>query len=440
MDKETFLKAFFQALSSVGIDYFVFGEYSHLPQDTGESDVDIYVDHSGLEAVDRIICNLSSIHSICIASFYKNYHAHHFRLQTMTWGVQIDLEDFKYKGIDYYPLPLLREWVIDYHGIKVLEHQKGYCLDFFKEILHNGKAKDKYIKGFVDEVKTNRDYYQQEIFSFYGEKATQFLFSNLNIDDIKSKSKELQNILQKNLYKGKLISVMIALIKKMGRICQKRPGYVIVIEGTDGSGKSTIINAITPILNEGFHNSVIYKHLRPHAIPDMGILLRKRNAADYADVCTNPHNNKVSGFYGSLVRWLYYLVDYSLGYVRVVWPKIHTRSYVFIFDRYYYDYYIDPKRLRVNLPKWILRLGEWIIPNPDLILSLGGNPEKIYSRKPETSFEEVCRQVTGLKQFCSKRSNAVWIDTTTTLDESVNKTMSAILSVMKKRFNNVVAK
>ena len=41
------------------------------------------------------------------------------------------------------------------------------------------------------------------------------------------------------------------------------------------------------------------------------------------------------------------------------------------------------------------------IPKPDIILCLGGDPEKIYNRKPETSLEEVTRQTSALKDFCN---------------------------------------
>jgi N-acylglucosamine 2-epimerase len=51
-------------------------------------------------------------------------------------------------------------------------------------------------------------------------------------------------------------------------------------------------------------------------------------------------------------------------------------------------------------------------PAPDLILCLGGDPEKIYAGKPETSLEEVQRQMSALKKFCADNHKAVWIDTT----------------------------
>jgi orotate phosphoribosyltransferase-like protein len=76
------------------------------------------------------------------------------------------------------------------------------------------------------------------------------------------------------------------------------------------------------------------------------------------------------------------------------------------------------------------------VPAPDLTICLGGDPEKIYARKPETSLEEVKRQTEVLKEFASTHKKAVWVDTTTTPEESIKAAMDAIVKMMSKRFAN----
>ena len=39
-----------------------------------------------------------------------------------------------------------------------------------------------------------------------------------------------------------------------------------------------------------------------------------------------------------------------------------------------------------------------------------------------------------LKEFCDKRKNAVWIDTTVKPEESIEAAMQAITAMMSKRF------
>ena len=90
--------------------------------------------------------------------------------------------------------------------------------------------------------------------------------------------------------------------------------------------------------------------------------------------------------------------------------------------------------MRISLPKKLMGIVFWIVPQPRLILCLGGDPEEIYARKPETSLEEVQRQVQALKKLCDVNRRAVWVDTGCTLDESKNKALVAILASMSSRY------
>ena len=155
-------------------------------------------------------------------------------------------------------------------------------------------------------------------------------------------------------------------------------------------------------------------------------------------VVSAPHAGKKAGPVGSLICWCYYLPDYWLGYWRKVWPLVATCSAVQIFDRYYYDYYIDQRRFGIHLPHWLVRLGGCLVPTPDVILCLGGNPEAIYARKPETSLGEVTRQTEALKNFCRRQKHAVWVDTTTSQEESIAAAKAAVLKAMSTRFSQVL--
>ena len=438
MTKKDFLTSFFLTLDSEDIDYFVYGEYRSLPKDTGESDIDIIVSDRDKVRVEDIMKTIIVNCELDLVSFYANTNAKFYRyLSSCGWGVQIDVLEggLFYRGIAYYPYIDLSRFVTIYNGIKVLDINKGFYIDYIKEIIHNGRAKEKYRNVFLEQLRNNNDECKSEIEQRYSEDAWNLIKVNDSIDGLNHIGKELQKIIKKKLFKGNILKLIKSQIFVARRLFQKRPGYVICILGTDGSGKSTIIDAITLILNEGFHNGVVYNHLRPNLIPDLGILLGKKEKQEVEVVNSDPHSLMPSGFLGSIIRWGYYMIDYTVGYFKNVWSVIHTKSKVFIFDRYYYDYYIDQLRTRTSLPQWILKIGELFVPQPDLILCLGGDSEKIYKRKPETSLEEVDRQNKVLKRFCDNRKDAVWIDTTTTKEESINASYLAILDMMKKRFN-----
>jgi thymidylate kinase len=206
---------------------------------------------------------------------------------------------------------------------------------------------------------------------------------------------------------------------------------VVACIGTDGSGKSTIINHITPLIKKKFNCNLYYEHMRPNYLPSIADLFGKENNHN---VVNNPHDSSVSGFFGSLLRWSYYFLDYSLGYYFKIKKRKSKNQDFWIFDRYYYDYLIDPRRARIKLPQWIIKLGQFLIPEPDLILCLGTDAIAIHNRKPELTLQEVERQVRALKKFSQSHKKALWIDTGKDIESSVNDAMEAIINMIAKRF------
>ena len=150
----------------------------------------------------------------------------------------------------------------------------------------------------------------------------------------------------------------------------------------------------------------------------------------------NPHELKSSGIIGSLLRLFYYSFDYIFGYVIKVYPVIVKKSSIWIFDRYYYDYMIDPKRARLSLPSWIINSMNLLIPKPDLILCFGANPKVIFDRKPELPLAEIEKQVNKLRIFAKNNNNAVWIDTEKSIEESTNEAFITILEKMSNRYKS----
>lgn len=437
MTKEEFLTLFFSQLNINSIDYFVYGEYRNLPKSTGDSDIDIVV-RGNLDVFDTVLRKIAQKNNVVLAAFYTNPSTRFYRFITVGWGVQMDVLDngIRYLGCEYYPYHYLKNYLLDHNSIKVLSLEKGFYVDFFKEVIHNGTVKEKYVDAFLKEY-TNNKLCFDEIYNIYGKKVSLLIEKNATKNGLMQSSKLLQKLLREKVTHNQFFTILRHRCSTLFRLLKKRIGYVIVVEGTDGSGKSFVINSITPWLNEAFHKWVFYNHLRPNWLPDIAVVLGKRKKPQEGQevkVVSDPHSGKQSGFVMSLVRWGWYMLDYTLGFLKKIWLPIHSKSKVFIFDRYYYEFYLDQKRSHVKLPNWIVRVGEFFLPKPDLILCLGGDPEKIYARKPETSLKEVQRQTAVLKEFCDKRKNAVWIDTTVKPEDSIEAAMQAITAMMSKRF------
>lgn len=437
MPTNRFLQTFFDILNAGEVSYCVLRNYLHLPKSLNGSDLDILVVQKDVEKfylllndiLDRtngkIIVQYGSLAPrICIIGGKSN-----------SWyGVQIDVHAgiLPYKTSHMFSVDLVLSRARIYKGILVAHDDDAALIAFLKEILNNKKCSKKYFEIAKSSWKNNRTFYIPELAKIYDEKFVSLLSDILVGTYDQEKTFKLAQVGQNCLTKNKSTKVrnFKSRISRLYRIIHP-PGYSIAVLGTDGAGKTTVINAIREPLNEADHNALFYEHMRPNLLPNIAQLFGGKKQSGPV---TDPHAAKPSGLLGSLLRLLYYSVDYIWGYWIKIYPIMVKKSSIWIFDRYYYDYLIDPKRARINLPDWIIKSVKFFIPDPDLILCLGAEPVTIHNRKPELPLDEVMIQVRKLKKFCDNEKKAVWIDTSNSIEETVNQVMNTISNKMAERF------
>ncbi len=417
------------ALFNDSLDYVILRNFEHLPYSTGGSDLDVIIFERDLNYFFKSLRLFVIENDVKVVSVIRNRKCIKVCLLRANSGVQIDIfvDSVFYGKNEIIPKDILRDSIINHRGLKVLNPKVGSLLAFLKELLNNKDCKLKYIRALNLSFSTekvdfkylknfNSDFinYLNEHFLDLNQKKLKILYGLTKLEFNRNRKLDLKNIFSRLFY---------------------RPGFSIVLIGTDGAGKSTLIERIKFTLLEAFHNSVHIEHLRPNKIPSLARLFGRKEF-NIDENINNPHRLPVSGFFTSLFRWGYYLVDYIFGYYIKVYPKISIKSSVWIFDRYYYDLILDPSRARISLPYIILKIGELIIPKPDIIFCLGTDPEIIHSRKPELPLIEVKRQVEELRKFCCNNSKAVWIDTGQDLNTSTVQILDEISNMMAIRFES----
>jgi thymidylate kinase len=427
--QQNFLPGFFRELNENSVRYCVLRNFQQLPESTGGSDLDILVHEQDISGfLDRLKFWIKE-NGLQIVSVIEDRYGPKYCIANETWAVQIDV----FKGAvrvgktELIPSGVLFAHTEEYQGVKVLDPKAGAVLSFLKELFNNGECGQKYI----DELqgRFSGESIAPDLLSSFPSPFRVMLNAHLN-DLSREHCRCLFGLANRKFCRSRFSG----LRQKICRLF-RQPGFSVAFLGTDGSGKSTLIEGVMPVLNEAFHKAVYYEHMRPNCLPSIARLFGKQE--NFEGPVTNPHGSSTSGVFGSLFRWAYYMLDYTIGFYLKVWPKKAIRSCAWIFDRYYYDYLIDPHRARVSLPRWLLKAGQFLIPEPDIILCLGADSAMIHQRKPELPLEEVERQVRELKSFCDSHKRAVWIDTGKSIDESSQDALKAILGMMSKRFEKV---
>lgn len=236
--------------------------------------------------------------------------------------------------------------------------------------------------------------------------------------------KNLQNLSRKNscgLYK---FNFYLAEIKrKIFRI--KYPvGLCVAFLSPDGGGKSSIYEKITDTCWGAFYG-ISKKYFRPHLLKNPGMLNPLNPVPESIDN-PDPHGKKPNNMIKSLIRYFYYNLDFIIGY-NILVRKNCIQKQLIVFDRYYYDYFVDLKRYQYSFPKWLPRIFKWTIPTPDIVFVLEGTPEVLYNRKKELSIDEIQRQLTEYRKLAKTCKKAIIINVDKSLDEVVCEVTRHIL-------------
>ena len=434
MEKE-FLHSLFYKLNNLKVKYAVLRNYETLPENTNGSDIDIcFFDDEGvaIKALQdaMVVCGGAVIGVVSSPGFTQFAVIGKYKKSGLLWwGQLIDVSSSTYKGLPIASLEELGKHIKNYNGVSVLSKNVSSANALIKTILSHGDINEKYLKEYMEAGGVEKNVYDR-IFSPLGCRANIYLRDiietyNGKVDFykvIKARLAVHLHAMRKNI----IDYIRNRFLFEYSRIerLYNPVGIVVGILGTDGSGKSTVIHAIRPVLESATHGAFYVEHLRPTLLPPLARLKGKTSGVQ--GPVTDPHGSKPSGVPGSLFRLAYLVADYVMGYWIKVRPRIAKSPAIVLFDRYAYDLEMDPRRFRIKLPKWLLHLATKMAPKPDLIFCLDGEAEEIQRRKQELPLEEVERQLAFIREFAANHPNAVLISTRGTVEETREQVLDAL--------------
>lgn len=443
--ESVFLIRLFTVLNEAGIQYAVMRNYETLPYNSGGSDLDILVVPEDAKALKEFLIQAIAqaggvpIGHTSAVGFFKVFAlGNHASPPETWWGQCIDVNvGLVFKGLTIFDdgewLSLTRR----HNGIVVLSDDIAGVLGVLKEVLHNSRLPSRYLPAARSAAEREWGLIAAALQPM-GSNAIGLLHklvaSYANEDEVTLQSLKLRNALFAHAVRrrpfvslGRRFLCWWSMIQRYAM----PSGIVIAILGVDGSGKSTVINAIKPVLDMATHNATFVHHLRPGLLPPLARLKGKRKVL--SGPVLDPHGSIPSGTIGSLLRLVYLTIDYILGYWLRTRLQIAKQPAIVIFDRYAYDMGLDPRRFRINLPGWAVECFTRCVPTPDLILCLFADSKTIIARKQELSLEETRRQVEALRIFAEKQANTELISTEGSVEEVRERVLRALYNFIGKR-------
>jgi len=303
------------------------------------------------------------------------------------------------------------------------------------------------IKGHVDYARLN---YLQEVLGHNWQQLIPIIsewYGKQGVDKVKellSASPELASPIFKELkiileQRFKLIhpirfilSIGLTKYRQVKRFFTPS-GLFVVILGPDGCGKSTVTEALPRELQRGYRN-IWQFHWRPGLLPKLG----RTNSSVLPDgEIQNLAPPSVSKYKGgvSLIRFVYYWLDFVLGYWLRIYPK-KAQTTLVIGERYFPDVLVNPVRYGFSVSPWIMRLAAKCVPQADMIILLDDDPVAINARKDELSVEAITDLLDKYKKELSHWKNPVIVNTANGVDDVVEQVKKLILDETSRQTVN----
>lgn len=418
------LQAVFTALNESPLEWMVLRNYEGLPHNNRSKDIDIICRKNDFPQAHRVISQAMKKYGYC--------HEEHTRFQCI-WcftfyninaglpsAIKIDILDgFVWRGAQVIDFSDLYASKVSYADFFVPDQLHDGFMLWIKPLMTGGFVKDKYRHDILQSLARYPQEFRALLEKTFGAGMAQKVWPYLANGDLDATTPYQIRLchaawrvaLLKNPFKT-LSATIEHGYREIRRRAFRPKGSMVAVVGPDGAGKSTFIELLQKELCRCLvkdADDVRILHFRPNIFPNLKKLLSGKTYDESAEKFTDPHRAKPAGRVSSVLRLSYYWLDYLLGY----WLRIRSRCIagkVYVFDRYCYDFIVDPYRSRVKLPDWLRLFFMRMVPEPDLVFFLNCDAATIYSRKQELTQAEIERQLQAYRMLARKNKRFVTLD------------------------------
>ncbi len=424
--------AVFHAWDRAGIDFLVLRNYEGLPDFT-TNDIDVLVAPCQLRRAEEVL--LAAAQGVG----YRCHNRAEFAtlalyLSSAQSGRQAHFDLFtalKWRGFDFLDCrEFLRRKVCC--GLFSVPHPADEAAtNLLAFLIYAGKVKPKYMPSITAGFRAEAARVTDLLSRTYGAAHAKFLAAAGAREEwgaIEAATGALRRALVwRQLVKcpGRILQAWLADALRLVRRFLRPPGLTVALCGADGCGKSTAASAIVNGLSGTFSpQKGRHFHWKPP------LLSARRRAA--RGPASDPHGQPVRGRPASLCYFLFHWLEFCLG-SHLCFRPITFRGGLVLVDRFYYDFFVDQRRYRLQVPQGIIRLGYAFLKKPDLVLLLDAPAEVLQSRKQEVPPAETERQCRAYRALVGSLRNGRIINAAQPVEKVGADIYRTILDFLRQR-------
>ena len=171
---------------------------------------------------------------------------------------------------------------------------------------------------------------------------------------------------------------------------------MIAIIGPDGVGKSTIISSLVEEYNHAGIKRVLLLN-RDHKKSNTGEPIRNYEKPPYSAAVT-------------FVKLSVKAITWIVKYYTEIRPELRSGTLLIADHFYFLITLLDPLKARLSGPEFVRRFFYRLVPKPDYYIYLDAPLDVIFSRKQETTRDELEQLINRHREFLSSIPNSVSVD------------------------------
>ena len=429
----------FDCLNRENIIYIILRNYDELPESVGH-DIDILVSEDDITRFSIILVETARIDGWFLVqsanrSSFKSFFFVPIPFSLNKNGLKIDVwSPISWRGLTWIDSEIaLNTRSYNANGFYIPSPGVEAASLLLKDLLQHGKINAKYFEKIQEQSIMDPETFRKVLQKPFG----QSLSDQLLIAAQERKWNELEiatNSIRNSLVKKSIIDAPFRAFKNtlkfifghLNAFIYGNNNLFICFIGPDGSGKTTLSFKIRDALIDIFEN-ISYYHGHYGFLPELKTFHPSASLNEKTKNSSHYSQKEPSSVIYCLLMF-YYAIDYMMLYPRAFFKK--NKSELIIFDRYFYDYLIQPTPFKISGS--LFHLIAKVVPSPDILIYLKSPAQLIYKRKPELTISEISRQSVICDQIVAELPNTFSIDNSDSLENVTSEIINTILKFMIK--------